>query len=100
MARDEITEIKDADAFGKEWQVLASEPNLFPDASDSPNRATECVMPSQTAAETRRKRRRLGEAMLDEDIATEACAHVELEMRDACIFDVLATNDKDMAGAY
>jgi hypothetical protein len=32
--------------------------------------------------------------------AEAACAHTPVEDRDVCIFDVLATNDLEMAGAY
>ena len=56
----------------------------------------ECSMPDKVA----KKNRRLGEALVTEEDARIACNHVPMEVRDECIFDVLASNDKDMAGSY
>ncbi|CAB9497220.1 expressed unknown protein [Seminavis robusta] len=56
----------------------------------------ECEMPKNVAAS-----RRLREGALDTTDAKAACAHVRApKEREACIFDVLATNDRDMASSY
>ena len=54
-------------------------------------------MPDATA---KTAARRLGEAFISEEDADNACARVAPEDKDACIFDVMATNDKDVAGSY
>jgi hypothetical protein len=85
--------VEDTDEFGKEWQVRASEPKLF-HATEGVQHPQECAMPVKSTA------RRLGENLISKEDASLACARVSPEDRDACIFDVLATNDKEMAGAY
>jgi hypothetical protein len=57
-----------------------------------------CILPS--AMHVEEKRRRLGEAVVSETMAELACATVTGMERDACVFDVLATDDVEMAGAY
>ena len=47
-----------------------------------------------------KERRRLGAATMTEEDAAVACSRVNLDDVDACIFDVLATNDTDVAGSY
>ncbi|CAB9499214.1 expressed unknown protein [Seminavis robusta] len=98
VARDGVSVMADTDAFGKEWQVLASEPMLFHSIGNVPA-SMECAMPSEKATEEQRKRR-LGESSISTKDAEQACARVSPYDRDQCIFDVLATNDMDMAGAY
>lgn len=93
VARDGVTEITDYDQFGQEWQVQASEGMMF-HAADGPQAPQQCVMPVTTT------QRRLAESSVTLEDAEIACAHVDPEDRDECIFDVLATEDKDMAGAY
>lgn len=95
VARDGMTIVEDSNEFGQEWQVLPSEEMLFHDMG-SIQAPQKCVMPNGRS----QARRRLGESMLTEEDAAAACAHVENEDRDACIFDVIATNDKDLAGSY
>jgi len=85
--------VEDTDEFGMEWQVRASEAKLF-HASEGVQHPAECAMPVKTTA------RRLGENLITQEDAALACTRVSPEDRDACIFDVLATNDKEMAGAY
>lgn len=92
-----MTNFTDTDAFGKEWQVLASEPMLF-HSVEGVQSPQHCVMPSETESST--KRRRLGETAISRDDAIAACIHASSEDLPACIYDVLASNDLDMAGAY
>jgi hypothetical protein len=96
VARDGKTIMKDTDAFGQEWQVTAEEGNLFA-TLEGPQAPEGCRMPTLAESESRR----LGESSIDMNDAKRACAHVsDPQDFDACVFDILATNDKDMAGAY
>ena len=95
IARDGETVVKKANDFGKEWQVLADEPQLF-HTMEGPQSPMGCTMPDVT----KRTKRRLGEALITKDEAAVACAHAKEAEKDACIFDVLATNDKDLAGSH
>lgn len=95
-ARDGITVLQDANEFGQEWMVRPTDSMLFygADPSELP---LKCPMPSHTMEEGRR---RLGESAITLEDATQACARVGPADQDACIFDVMATNDKEMAGSY
>lgn len=95
--------MEDPIAFGKEWQVLDSEPMLFHDHGVGVvQHPTECKMPSFDVKHGRKLRRRLGEAMITQEAAEAACRarFLEEDDFDSCVFDVLATNDKETAGAY
>jgi len=97
VARDLETIIEnDNRAFGLEWQVLETETILFHNV-EGVQAPEKCALPS---AASRQKRRRLGETAITMKEAEVACARVNEQDRDACIFDVLAVNSKDMAGAY
>jgi hypothetical protein len=98
LARDGVNVIEDCNEFGQEWQVLPDGPMLFHEVvgPQSPNQ--KCILPIEVHAEE--KRRRLGEATVTEVEAELACAKVSAKEHDACVFDVLATDDIDMAGAY
>jgi len=87
VGRDKTTVIPDTNAFGLEWQVQGSETMLFHnvDGVQAPER---CAMPRRTIAH-----RRLGEVNMSMADAEFACSRVNASDRDACIFDVLATND-------
>ena len=98
IARNGTTVIEDPVTFGKEWQVLSSEPSLFHTVEGAVQPPQKCIMPKAISASA--KRRRLGDSMITEEDAAEACSHVMEDDKDACIFDVLATNDKSMAGSY
>lgn len=98
MARDGKTVMEDAVDFGKHWQVRLDEPHLFHNV-EGPQHPTECAMPLDKSVD-RRKRRRLGEKLITEEDAAIACARVDKDDGNACIFDVLATNDKGIAGSY
>lgn len=93
VARDHSSVIEDYDQFGQEWQVAPGEPMLFHNVEGAQAPA-QCEMPIMST------QRRLAESSISLEDAEIACAHVNLEDRDECIFDVLATEDKDMAGAY
>jgi hypothetical protein len=94
MARDGVTAIDDINEFGQEWQVLATEPKLFHN-EEGPQPPSKCEIPTSSSM-----RRRLGQAGISKDDAETACARVDAADFDLCVFDVMATNDKDAAGAY
>jgi hypothetical protein len=99
ISRDGKTIIDNANAFGQEWQVLASEPKLFRTLR-FPQHPQVCTMPTPVQASSQ-LRRRLLESSVDELAAEKACEHWG-EGKDDCVFDVLTTGDLDMAvvGAY
>jgi len=95
VARDGKTVMDNINDFGQEWQVLPSEPMVF-HIADGPQAPMQCVLPPAMSVE-----RRLAETSITMEEAEIACSKVsDKEERDECIFDVLATEDKDMAGAY
>lgn len=92
LARDGVTNLSnDINTFGQEWMVAPNEPVLF----QTLEKNEICKLPPPKTE----KRRRLG-ASITEEAAAKACEHVGAEDREFCIYDVLATNDFDMAGAY
>jgi hypothetical protein len=95
LSRDGQSIFTDIDAFGQEWQVQSSDPQLF-QTMQVPQHPTQCTPPPPQSSQ----HRRLRETDVDMDAARKACAHVAEEDREFCIFDVLATSDVDMAGAY
>lgn len=98
IGRDGVTIINDVNEFGKEWQVLASEPHLF-HISEGVQAPEGCEMP--TDIDKIEIRRRLGESKLSKFEVETACAHVsDPGERANCLADVWATNDLDMAGGY
>jgi hypothetical protein len=98
IARDGKSVITDPDVFGKEWQVQSTEPMIFSSAKGAQH-PEACAMPSMEAS-AGRKARRLGEAVISKEAAALACAQVDEDDRDSCIYDVLATNDTGMASAF
>jgi len=95
LGRDGKTPFLDDEEFGQEWQIRKKEPMLFHKA-EGPQSPRKCRLPKKTDT----ARRRLGEATITLDDAERACARVSENERDSCVFDVLATNDKEFAGAY
>ena len=102
VARDGETFIEDVNAFGQEWQVTTEEPKLFHSYGDAwvVPAGEKCAMPEESTAKSMLRQRRLANGMPTED-AEKACAHLADEMdRKACIFDVIATQDTDMASVW
>jgi hypothetical protein len=95
IARDGNTVLNDWNAFGQEWQVRETEPELFQTVR-FPQHPQVCTMPAPTMVN--QLRRRLSESTVEELAAEKACAHWG-EGKDDCVFDVLATGDLDMATA-
>ena len=96
LARDGTTVLDDANAFGQEWQVRSDEVKLF-QTLKMPQYPQACILPPKSSVE---RRRRLGEAAVTEEAAAKACQHVPPADLDFCVYDVLATGDVSMAGAY
>lgn len=92
LARDGKTLMEDPIAFGQEWQVLDTEPKLFL-TDRSPQHPLACELPSLA----QQSRRRLGSTIARAE-AEQACAHWK-EDQDACVFDVMATGDIEIATA-
>ena len=97
LARDGITVLEDSNKFGQEWQVRPDEAIFYQDVNSGQS-TSMCVMPEQRTKQE--KRRRLGEATIQREAAAAACAHAKKEDYDSCIFDVMTTNDIEMAGSY
>ena len=97
LARDGSTIIDDFYDYGQEWQVLPSDGTLFHEF-EYPQFPEMCVVPEDPRGE---RQRRLGESVVSEEQAAAACADVmdPLDRKD-CIYDVLATEDVEMIGAY
>lgn len=98
MARDGQTVLEDQDDYGKEWQVLSTEPMLFHDV-DGVQHPEMCAMPDKDLVE-KRNRRRLGEGPVSRRAAEDACADAEADKLEDCIEDVIATGDLEYAMEY
>ena len=96
--RANATIIDDVNAFGQEWQVLNSETKLFRTV-DGPQHPQRCAMPTVPKIDSDSSRR-LGESLLTREEAERVCARVDKSGQDACVSDVLATNDIGMASSY
>jgi len=94
VARDRTTILNDPEEFGMEWQVQVADGHLFRNP-EGPQAPEKCRLPNTSAV-----RRRLRESILSQEEAHKACTHVDGSDRDLCIFDVMATNDLGIAGAY
>merc|ERR1719491_457905 len=95
IGRDGETVFEDPITMAAEWQVKQEEPMLFQVAT-APQHPAQCVMPGEHIMEARN--RRLGESLAYE-AAEKACAAWEKEIREACIYDVMATGDLEFAAA-
>jgi len=89
------TILEDPIEFGQQWQVQDG-PSLFAEANDTPQYPQHCEMP----AVDRSTRRLLAESDLTYEDAEKACEHLQAEERDDCIYDVIASSDIEIAGAY
>jgi hypothetical protein len=97
LARDGSTVLDDFTELGNEWQVLPAEPKLFHEVSH-PQFPEKCVEPEDPRGE---RRRRLDENTVTEEQAEAACAFLKdpLSQKD-CVYDILATQDVGMVGAF
>jgi len=97
LARDGVTVLDDFYEYGSEWQVLPFEDMLFHDVSE-PQFPRRCIVPEDPRGD---RRRRLDESNISEVDAAKACASIvdALDRKD-CVYDILATQDLEMVGAY
>ena len=86
--------LEDTDAFAQEWQVPPSHPVLFHNV-EGPQAPAKCEIPQVSNL-----RRRLAQSGISEQQAQVACARVNPADFDLCVFDVMATGDADVVGAY
>lgn len=103
LARDGVTVIEDDNEFGQEWQVQPGSPQLFHDVSGPQAPLEKCLLPSNSMKKAEKeRRRRLGEATVIKSQAEAACEKAGVPKSDieSCVYDVLATEDVDMAGSY
>jgi hypothetical protein len=99
LGRDGGTDLhRDMNAMAQDWQVRDDEPMLF-QSSRAPQYPEKCRLPNIVEKEARR----LGEG-ITEDVAKVACAHLKNDVNAfaACVYDVTATNDLELAqsGAF
>jgi len=97
LGRDGVTVFNDFSKFASEWQVLAADPKLF-HTLEIPQFPEKCLEPDNPQGD---RRRRLGEGNISEEEAEQACASLKdpLTIKD-CVYDILATQDLDMVGAF
>lgn len=98
LARDGVTRMDDFVALGNEWQVLPADYMLFHDKSD-PQFPKRCIQPEDPQGQ---RHRRLGESNISEEAAEAVCSKAlsnALAIKD-CVYDILATQDLDMVGAF
>ncbi|KAL3934601.1 MAG: hypothetical protein SGBAC_009712 [Bacillariaceae sp.] len=97
-ARDGQSVLNDFTELGNEWQVLPSDGRFFREANRKPQFPEKCWLPEDPRGD---RRRRLGETNITEVQAEAACAGLEDDFsRKGCVYDILATQDLDMVGAY
>merc|ERR1712232_1241245 len=91
------TILDDFHAFGDDWQVRPTDNMLFHNV-EKPQYPMKCIMPEDPQGE---RRRRLDESSVSIEDAEKACASLTdpLDRKD-CVYDIIATQDMDMAGAY
>ncbi|CAJ1970372.1 unnamed protein product [Cylindrotheca closterium] len=97
MARDGKRELHDFRKLGQEWQALPTEDMLFHNV-EQPQFPKKCIEPEDPRGQ---RRRRLSESTIAEETAEAACASLKdpLDRKD-CVYDILATQDMEMVGAY
>jgi hypothetical protein len=96
LSRDGVSVIDDFVELGEEWQVHPHEPMLF-HRNEEPVFPQKCIEPEDPRGD---RRRRLDESSITEEQAEKACAHLDALSRKDCVYDILATQDIGMVGAY
>lgn len=87
------TLLHDANEFAQEWQVLYTERQLFKE-NRYPQSPIPCTPPPKQV------KRRVDGMGLTRRQATDACSGLYGGVKDACVYDVMATSDLDMAIPY
>jgi len=94
ICRNGSKTFENTDEFGQEWQVLPGDGSWFHEV-EGPQAPQKCQIPLTTNI-----RRRLAESSVGEQDAKLSCAHVDPDVFEMCVFDVMATGDNGVAGAY
>jgi len=97
LGRDGVTVLNDFTELGDDWQVLPSDPKLFHELS-YPQFPELCLKPEDPRGQ---RKRRLDEATISVEQAEKACTVLKdpLSIKD-CVYDILATQDLGMVGAF
>jgi len=98
LARDGFRTLDDFTELGNEWQVLPSDNMLFHDIAE-PQFPKKCIVPEDPRGD---RRRRLAESKISMETAEAACRKAltrPLDIKD-CVYDIIATQDLDMVGAF
>lgn len=97
LARDGETVVNDFNVYGAEWQVRPEDEMLFHDVQ-MPQFPKACILPEDPQGE---RRRRLDESSIKMEEAEKACSQLKnaLDRKD-CVYDILATQDLEMVGAF
>jgi len=97
LARDGTTQLDDFVELGNEWQVLPSDGRLFHEMEE-PQFPQKCIQPEDPNGE---RRRRLSESNIGIEEAEAACSALKDELTiKECVYDILATQDLGMVGAF
>lgn len=99
MARDGKTVMTDENAFGQEWQVQPTEPQLFQRSEFEPKAGAQCILPLADGKSAEAQRRLLEERGITREKAEAVCQFMPAH-KEFCVEDVLATGDLDVAGAF
>ena len=94
VAQDGSTVLENANTFGQAWQILFSEGMLFHNV-ERPQAPAKCDIPLASNL-----CRRLGELNISKEETEIACARVSKKDFDMCVFDVMATREKNVVWAY
>ncbi|CAJ1968716.1 unnamed protein product [Cylindrotheca closterium] len=97
LARDGSTVLNDFTDLGQEWQVIPSDGHIFHESS-TPQFPELCIEPEDPRGD---RARRLAESSITEAEAEAVCSKLKdpLDQKD-CVYDILATQDMDMVGAF
>lgn len=94
MDRNGSVEITDSDLLAAEWQVRPNEDGMMFQAARAPQYPEPCE-----AASARKPSLRLGHVVTQED-AKKSCGHLAGFQMKACVHDVMAIGDLDLAATF
>jgi len=97
-ARDQTTVIHDFNDLGEEWQVRPNDDMMMFHDVEEPQFPKKCLLPEDPRGQ---RRRRLESSSISAEEAEAACASLKdlMDIKD-CVYDILATQDLDMVGAF
>ena len=98
LARDGVTVLDNFVELGNEWQVLPSDGKLFHEMAH-PQFPEPCLQPEDPRGERQRRLTSSDISVEQAEAVCEASLKDPLAIRD-CVYDILATQDLDMVGAF